>query len=303
MAAAAAVASAGATDDIGSVVLGSTTGSPTQNICAAMVKCTYLPFSNVSDPSLQVPFDGTVTSFSVNSGSGTGSVELRILRPASGGQFTGAGTSPPESLTAGINTFSVLLPVKAGDVIGLDNDSSALMFDTSNAIPLTAYYELPSLADGATGAPNQPARTGYRLLLSAVVVPSTTSTGTTSSPPPATAPTVADVSQSHRRWREGRKLANLASARKPPVGTTFRFRLNESATVRFAFKQQKCGHKCGHGALSYAVTAGRHKLSFEGRISGHRRLEPGRYTVTISATSAAGLRSQPRRLSFTILAG
>jgi hypothetical protein len=70
--------------------------------------------------------------------------------------------------------------VKAGDILGLDNSDSALMFDKTSPNPITAYYELPALADGVTAAPNQPLMDGYRLLLSAVVV-QTVTTGTTTS--------------------------------------------------------------------------------------------------------------------------
>ena len=73
--------------------LGSTTGTPSQNICVASINCTYIPFTGVSNPELQVPFDGTVTSFSLNAGSASGKVKLRVLRPAPGGQFTGVSTS------------------------------------------------------------------------------------------------------------------------------------------------------------------------------------------------------------------
>jgi hypothetical protein len=287
------------------VTIGSVSGTPSMNICGGSINCTYVPFNNVSDPELSVPFDGTVTSFSISSNSSTGTVKLRVLRPASGGQFTGVGTSAAEPLAAGVNTFTVSLPVKAGDVLGLDNDSSALMFDTSSATPITAYYELPSLADGTTALPNQPARTGYRLLLSATVQASVTTTttgttGTTTNTNPQTPPQLTNVRQSHRRWREGTKLAKFASGTQAPVGTTFRFNLSESATLQFVFRQQRCGHRCAHGALNYSAAAGARKLTFQGRISHKKRLRPGRYKLTITAFSA-GLTSTPQTLRFTIV--
>ena len=72
-----AVGTAGAATQ--TATLGSTTGTPSANICVASINCTYVPFSNVSVPELQVPFDGTVTSFSVNAGSSGGAVQLRVL--------------------------------------------------------------------------------------------------------------------------------------------------------------------------------------------------------------------------------
>jgi len=147
------------------VTLGSTVGTPSANICVAGIRCTYVP---ISLPKLRVPFSGTVTRFHVHSASGPGKVFLRVLRPAGGSKFTGVGTSGPKTVRAGVNTFTVSLKVKAGDLIGLDNASSALMFDTSKPASVTGFYELPRLNDGQTAAPNH-AQTNIRLLLSATV--------------------------------------------------------------------------------------------------------------------------------------
>lgn len=146
------------------VTLGSTKGTPSGNICSAGVRCTYLP---VSSTRLRVPFNGTVTRFRVNAGSAGGIVWLRVLRSAGGGKFTGISTSPPKMLNVGLNSFAVSLRVKKGDLIGLDNATSALMFDTSSATALTAYY-MPALKNGHMAAPTA-AQAGYRLLLSATV--------------------------------------------------------------------------------------------------------------------------------------
>lgn len=315
---AAAVGSAGTGSQPTTTTLGSTTGSPSQNICVAGINCTYVPFLGVSNPGLQVPFDGTVTSFSVNSGSLGAIVMLRVLRPAGAGQFTGAGTSPPETLNTGGNTFAVSLPVKAGDVLALDNSTSALMFDSSSTSPITAYYELPSLADGQTAAPNHN-QTGYRLLLSATVqAAAATTTSTTSTGPPPVLPVVSNVSQKHRTWREGSKLARITAARKPPIGTVFSFAVNVPARVTLAFIQQVPGRrvhgKCvggshkGHpvckrpvqrGSLSFSGHVGTNSVSFDGRVSRTVKLPVGSYALVINATNTAGA-SRPKSLSFTI---
>lgn len=323
------VASAGA--DTQTVTLGSTLGTPSQNICVSGFNCTYVPFHlNLSTPELQVPFDGTVTSFSVNSGSATGKVELRVLRPAGNGEYTGAGTSPKETLAAtGVNTFVVSLPVKAGDVLGLDNDSSAILFDTSDPTYITAVYS-PGLADAATSAPTGTQQNGYRLLLSAVVQQSastttTTTTGgttTTMTTPPPVAPALTALKQSHRLWREGNKRARFSRAQQPPVGTKYSFTLNEAAQVRFVFRQLLSGrrtsngcvaptarnhgnHHCTRvrvrGVLSFAATSsGAHRLFFDGRLP-TRRLPPGTYSLAIAA-AAGGLRSGVQTLGFRIVA-
>ena len=310
------------------VTLGSTSGTPSANICLASINCTYVPFTAVSNPALQVPFEGTVTSFSVNAGSAGGIVKLRVLRPAASGQYSGAGTSPAETLSIGVNTFAVSLPVKTGDLLGLDNESSAPMFDTSSASPITAYYEGPSLADGKTAAPNQ-TRTGYRLLLSATVQQASATTGTTptvttpaGTAPTSTPPTVTDLTQSNTVWREGNKLAVVSRKHRPPVGTTFSFSLNEQASVSSAFTQQVGGRKVKGKCIAqtsrnrreracrltlvratglFTDHAGTNKVSFQGRVTATTKLKPGSYTLVIVATNEAGQHSAAKQLSFTIV--
>jgi CSLREA domain-containing protein len=136
-------------------------------------------------------------------------------------------------------------------------------------------------------------------------------------------PVITDAAQSHRRWREGTRLASFSRHHKrPPLGTVFSFTLNEQASVSFAFTQQMGGRKVNgkcvaqtrknhskhtckrtvtRGALSFAGHAGKNKVAFQGRISHAVRLKPGSYTLIITATNAAGQHSAPFRLGFTIL--
>jgi PASTA domain len=150
------------------VTLGSTAGTPSQTLCSAGFECTYLPFNNVYSPSLVVPFDGTITSFAINSGSTGGTVSLRVLRPAAGGRFTGAGTSAAVTIAGGVQNATTSLPVRTGDLIGLENDNSAILFDVGTLTTFTAYYQLPALGDGASAAPSGISK-DRRLLLSAVL--------------------------------------------------------------------------------------------------------------------------------------
>jgi hypothetical protein len=145
--------------------------------------------------------------------------------------------------------------------------------------------------------------------------------------PASVAPLVQNVRESARRWREANKAAHISTRRKRgksrlPVGTTFAFTLNEQATVRFAFTQEVGGrrvgkrcvvqtrrnrrrHKCTRAltaaTLSFFGHAGANTVRFYGRVSGSKRLKPGRYTLVITATNAASQSSVPRKLSFTIV--
>jgi hypothetical protein len=137
------------------------------------------------------------------------------------------------------------------------------------------------------------------------------------SPPPA----VQNARQSTTRWREGNRLARISRA-KMPTGTTFSFSLNEQATVTFGFAQRVSGHEvsgkcvaqtekdrrkpsCGRtvtaGTLTFTGHSGTNKVAFQGRVSAVTKLEPGSYTLVITATNSAGARSAPQSLSFTIV--
>jgi len=136
------------------------------------------------------------------------------------------------------------------------------------------------------------------------------------------APVITNVTQSHRRWREGRQLASFSRGhRRPPLGTVFSFTLNEPASVSFTFTQRVPGRKVNgrcaapkrknrhsracrrtvtRGLLSFAGHAGTNRVSFQGRTSHSKKLEPGTYTLLITA-AASGQQSAPERLSFTIV--
>ncbi len=340
VAAGAAVAVATASGSAGAapppVTLGSTDGTPTGNICS---NCTLFSNSSGTTPALQVPSDGTITSFSIHSNSSMGAlVQLRVLRPTGSGAFTGAGTSPAETLTSGVDTFSGLsLPVHAGDVLGIDNISGAIVVD-ANATAATTFEYLPALADGSTGTPNGNPLS-EELLLSAVeqpngtttttpptTPPTTSTTPTTPSgpitstnpnsvptPPSGTKPSLSSVSQSHRAWRRGGELATIAAKGRPkkgpPTGTRFQFTLNQPAKVTLAFKHKvKVRTKTGKtsfvmktvGQLSFVGHSGVNKVLFQGRLTRTQRLSPGPYTVVFGASTSAGSAQSVSR-NFTIL--
>ena len=137
------------------------------------------------------------------------------------------------------------------------------------------------------------------------------------------APTITGASQSHNVWREGRGLARMSRNRsQTPIGTTFFFSVSEGARVSFVFTQVVDGRKfkgkciaqtrqnresrsckltAGRSTLSFSATSGRNNLSFQGRVSHQSSLRPGRYLVTITAVNAAGERSSPTSLAFTIV--
>ncbi len=134
------------------------------------------------------------------------------------------------------------------------------MFDAT-ASAITAYYELPALADGATAAPNHN-QTGDRLLLSAVVVQqTTTTTGTTTTT--TTAPTITGLRQARRTWREGTRPATIARA---ATGTVFTFDLTAAARVTVTFTGKVAGRRVG-GRCVAPTRANRHRSSCARTVS------------------------------------
>ncbi|HVY78365.1 MAG TPA: hypothetical protein VG898_07670 [Solirubrobacterales bacterium] len=111
---------------------------------------------------------------------------------------------------------------------------------------------------------------------------------------------VQNVRQSTARWRVGNRLATISRA-KPPVGTTFSFSLNERATVTLTFTRRVRARTVTAGRLTFAGHDGTNKVAFQGRISPKKKLEPGRYTLVITAANPAGMRSSPKSLNFTIV--
>jgi hypothetical protein len=173
----------------------------------------------------------------------------------------------------------------------------------------------------------QPADQGHGLACRVTAANSVASVSATSNtlkvpPPPPPLSTVTSVSQSNSRWREGNRLATYSRTKRPPVGTTFRFVLNQRSTVSFAFTQQVGGRKVNgkcvaqtkansrkpgckrtvtQGTLTFVGRSGLNKVAFQGRISRSKKLPLGAYTLQITALNPAGQRSSPRTLKFTVV--
>jgi CSLREA domain-containing protein len=140
--------------------------------------------------------------------------------------------------------------------------------------------------------------------------------------PPPTPPAVTNPTESHARWREGNRLAGFSRKRALPIGTTFSFTLNEEARVSFTFTRSLPGRKvngrcvaqtkrnrhkpaceraAAAGAIVFTGHPGLNKVAFQGRLSSSKRLKPGSYTLTITATNTAGQSTKSHTLSFTIV--
>jgi hypothetical protein len=122
--------------------------------------------------------NGTVERWRIRVGDSTRVTNLRIIRPLSSGLYTGAGTSPSVTPPTGTMTsYSVQLPIRIGDYIGLDCcdpgifEPDAEFFVTGNAAVRDEWQ--PRLGDGAAGRPAL-RTTGYEIALNAEVNPTST---------------------------------------------------------------------------------------------------------------------------------
>jgi 6-phosphogluconolactonase len=119
-----------------------------------------------------------------------------------------------------------------------------------------------------------------------------------------------------------RKFAAASISRKKTKrGTTFRYTLSEPARVVFTVRRKRIGRRVGGrcrprtrrnaskrrcrlltGVGSFAVNGkgGKNSRRFSGKLR-RRPLKPGSYTATAIATDAAGGRSAPRTVTFTVL--
>jgi FG-GAP repeat len=197
----------------------------------------------------------------------------------------------------------------AGQSVGASTAASPLVATVSGLSPGTTYH-FRLVAENSGGTSFGADQTF------------TTATEHTVVPPVAVPPIITSATQSNHLWREGAKLAHISKRRKPPVGTTFSFTLNEQASVTFAFTQRVGGrtvnHKCvaqtkknrhkhgckrtvTPGTMTFTGHPGTNKVSFQGRLSRSKKLGLGSYTLAITATNAAGQHSSTKQLSFTIV--
>lgn len=163
----AAVAPAGA-----AVTLGQLAPSPPSPDCSA----TPPPGVDYLQPSITggnlyiARQAGTITSWSTRSSGGGATYVFKIFRRTTDPDvFQVIAHAPPRSLTTGVNTVPVDIPVRSGDMIGI-NESGGANSCTFSQPGDGVLTRGGSLSDGASGqfAP----RNDVRLNLSAVLVPS-----------------------------------------------------------------------------------------------------------------------------------
>jgi hypothetical protein len=160
----------------GAVTIGTNLTGPADEINpGCSVACTTMNVAVPSDTApggLASPVNGTVTSWQFKSVTAGGSIALRILRPAGGTGFTGAGTSAPVTPNGTVpaqGPFATSLPIRIGDSVGLD--ATALQTPLIDTPATQLYWNAPTLANGQTAQGTAGTR---EVAVRAVVEPSNT---------------------------------------------------------------------------------------------------------------------------------
>jgi IPT/TIG domain/PASTA domain len=119
---------------------------------------------------LASPVTGTIVRWRMQDAAG-GPFYLRVLRPNGSGAYTAVGTSNPATPSGtGLQTFTANLPVRAGDLIGVDPTSGTDKVGVAEAAGASYGFVFPPPFDNATVAPSGTI-SGKEILVSAEVQP------------------------------------------------------------------------------------------------------------------------------------
>jgi IPT/TIG domain/PASTA domain len=119
---------------------------------------------------LASPVNGTIVRWRMQDAEG-GPFHLRVLRPNGSGAYTAVGTSNPVTPSGpGLQTFSANLPIRAGDLIGVDPTNGTDKIGIVEAAGASYAFIFPPPFEGATVAPSGTVA-GKEVMLSAEVQP------------------------------------------------------------------------------------------------------------------------------------
>ncbi|HEX5375689.1 MAG TPA: PASTA domain-containing protein [Solirubrobacterales bacterium] len=116
------------------------------------------------------PVNGAIVRWRVQGAEG-GPFFLRVLRPNGSGGYSAMGTSNPATPSGtGLQTFSTNLPIRAGDLIGVDSSNGTDKIGVADVAGASFGFVFPPPFDGATVAPSGTV-SGKEVELSAEVQP------------------------------------------------------------------------------------------------------------------------------------
>jgi hypothetical protein len=162
------------------------------------------------------PVNGTIFQWKIRSaGSGNTPAALRVVRPLSGGLFTGSGTSatvtPSPSATS---AYRVELPITIGDKLGLDFQSGAIYF-VNNPNGSRDSFE-PPLSDGAPGRAPDSTFSSREVAINADIEPTSRFTAKAKAKRGGKVKVTAEVPNPGTLVAGDKSKRLTAAARKPP---------------------------------------------------------------------------------------
>lgn len=161
----AASAAQASTVTVGSVLPIAFSSSPFEQVKTQFN--TALPESGAN---LVSPVNGAIVRWRVQGAKG-GPFYLRVLHPNGSGAYAASGTSLPATPSGtGIETFSTNVPIRAGDLIGIDPTNGADEIGIAPVAGASFAFIAPPPLEGATLAPSG-TEAGKELELSAEVQP------------------------------------------------------------------------------------------------------------------------------------
>ena len=228
------------------------------------------------------------------------------------------GLSIPTSGIAGQALSFSASPFDVWSAIGstdwsFGDGASATGASVSHTFAAAGIYKVSLSSADALGNPTSASG-------SVTIVPAAAGTPAATTPVPR--PSISGARLTHSRFRVA-KQSTATSARKAPLGTSFRFALSTAAKVQILITTTASGLRRGHSCVApTARLRGTHAkrctrtlrrgtltraserqgldtVAFSGRI-GRRPLAVGSYKATLTASSAAG-RSAPVALSFVVV--
>jgi hypothetical protein len=199
------------------------------------------------------------------------------------GAFIARRSGPADPAT----TFSLAASTEVpGGTVTIDKTSASLGGDAAQ--PVLATIGVPA---------NTPSGT-YPVTLKATA-PGKPERGGTISVTVVAKPLTIRASLTRQRFRAKPKRSKSGKAVPPRVGTKLKVDLSEAAEL--SIEVVKLGKRPkALGTVTRSLPVGRSTIAIRGRI-GQVRLGTGAHRITLIATNAAGQRSAPTRLSFTVV--
>jgi IPT/TIG domain/PASTA domain len=152
------------------VTVGSVLPSPFVSTAFKEVRTQFNTVLPEKGANLVSPTDGAVVRWRVQGAKG-GPFFLRVLHPSGTGAYSAAGTSGPATPTGtGLQTFTTNMPIRAGDLIGIDPSNGTDEIGVAEASGASFAFIFPPPFDGATVAPSG-TESGHEIELSAEIQP------------------------------------------------------------------------------------------------------------------------------------